>query len=36
MLGARERFNAVPFFWTQQHDLLLNYVGHARNGIGST
>ena len=30
MLGARERFDAVPFFWTQQHDLLLNYVGHAR------
>jgi NADPH-dependent 2,4-dienoyl-CoA reductase/sulfur reductase-like enzyme/nitrite reductase/ring-hydroxylating ferredoxin subunit len=30
MLGARERFNAVPFFWTQQHDLALNYVGHAR------
>jgi NADPH-dependent 2,4-dienoyl-CoA reductase/sulfur reductase-like enzyme len=30
MLGARERFNGVPFFWTQQHDLLLNYVGHAR------
>jgi NADPH-dependent 2,4-dienoyl-CoA reductase/sulfur reductase-like enzyme len=30
MLGAREQFNAVPFFWTQQHDLLLNYVGHAR------
>ena len=30
MLGARERFNAVPFFWTQQHDLLLNYVGHAQ------
>jgi NADPH-dependent 2,4-dienoyl-CoA reductase/sulfur reductase-like enzyme len=29
MLGARERFDAVPFFWTQQHDLLLNYVGHA-------
>ena len=30
MLGARERFAAVPFFWTQQHDLLLSYVGHAR------
>jgi NADPH-dependent 2,4-dienoyl-CoA reductase/sulfur reductase-like enzyme len=30
MLGARERFDQVPFFWTQQHDLILNYVGHAR------
>ena len=29
MLGAGERFDAVPFFWTQQHDLVLNYVGHA-------
>jgi NADPH-dependent 2,4-dienoyl-CoA reductase/sulfur reductase-like enzyme len=29
MLGARERFSAVPFFWSQQHDLQLNYVGHA-------
>ena len=29
MLGARERFDQVPFFWTQQHDLTLNYVGHA-------
>ena len=23
MLGARERFDAVPFFWSQQHDLQL-------------
>ena len=29
MLGARERFDTVPFFWTQQHDLGLCYVGHA-------
>jgi apoptosis-inducing factor 3 len=29
MLGARERFDSAPFFWTQQHDLLLSYVGHA-------
>ena len=29
MLGAHERFDAVPFFWTQQHDLQLSYVGHA-------
>ena len=30
MLGAHQRLDAVPFFWTQQHDLLLSYVGHAR------
>jgi apoptosis-inducing factor 3 len=29
MLGARQQFDAVPFFWTQQHDLGLSYVGHA-------
>ena len=29
MLGARERFDAVPFFWTKQYDFGLAYSGHA-------
>jgi len=29
MLGAREAFNAVPFFWSQHYDIPINYVGHA-------
>jgi NADPH-dependent 2,4-dienoyl-CoA reductase/sulfur reductase-like enzyme/nitrite reductase/ring-hydroxylating ferredoxin subunit len=29
MLGERERFLAVPFFWSQHYDVPINYVGHA-------
>jgi apoptosis-inducing factor 3 len=29
MLGGREPFSAVPFFWSQHYDVPINYVGHA-------
>jgi apoptosis-inducing factor 3 len=28
-IGQRERYAAVPFFWSQHYDLVLAYVGHA-------
>jgi NADPH-dependent 2,4-dienoyl-CoA reductase/sulfur reductase-like enzyme/nitrite reductase/ring-hydroxylating ferredoxin subunit len=29
MLGMRQPFAAVPFFWSQHYDIPINYVGHA-------
>ena len=31
MLGHRQKFDAVPFFWSQHYDVPINYVGHAEN-----
>jgi NADPH-dependent 2,4-dienoyl-CoA reductase/sulfur reductase-like enzyme/nitrite reductase/ring-hydroxylating ferredoxin subunit len=29
LLGRRERFDAVPFFWSEQYDFGFSYIGHA-------
>jgi NADPH-dependent 2,4-dienoyl-CoA reductase/sulfur reductase-like enzyme/nitrite reductase/ring-hydroxylating ferredoxin subunit len=29
MLGGRERFEAVPFFWSRHYDIEIKYIGHA-------
>jgi apoptosis-inducing factor 3 len=30
ILGYREPFDPVPFFWSQHYDVVINYVGHAQ------
>ena len=29
ILGRREKFDVVPFFWSQHYDVVINYVGYA-------
>ena len=31
VLGQKERFDAVPFFWSQHYDVSISYVGHAKS-----
>jgi NADPH-dependent 2,4-dienoyl-CoA reductase/sulfur reductase-like enzyme/nitrite reductase/ring-hydroxylating ferredoxin subunit len=31
MLGRTEKYEAVPFFWSQHYDVPINYVGHAES-----
>jgi NADPH-dependent 2,4-dienoyl-CoA reductase/sulfur reductase-like enzyme len=34
MLGRRERFDAVPFFWSAHYETTIRYVGHAERWDG--
>src|SRR5207247_9087198 len=34
MLGQRQRFSDVPFFWSQHYDVPINYIGHAASWDG--
>jgi NADPH-dependent 2,4-dienoyl-CoA reductase/sulfur reductase-like enzyme/nitrite reductase/ring-hydroxylating ferredoxin subunit len=31
ILGQRQRFCDVPFFWSQHYNVRINYIGHAEN-----
>jgi NADPH-dependent 2,4-dienoyl-CoA reductase/sulfur reductase-like enzyme/nitrite reductase/ring-hydroxylating ferredoxin subunit len=36
ILGLSERFDAVPFFWSQHYDISINYLGHAEGWDSAT
>ena len=29
ILGRRERFDAIPFFWSNHYDVRIRYIGHS-------
>ncbi len=31
LMGQREKFEGVPFFWSQHYDVAINYTGHAES-----
>lgn len=31
LIGGQEKFDAVPFFWSQHYDVPINHVGHAES-----
>ena len=35
VVGAREPFDQVPFFWSAHYDVSINYVGHAQRFDGT-
>ena len=36
MLGHRFKFDTVPFFWSQHHDVRIGYIGHVDGAWDAT